>query len=208
MENRNAAIIVFVKYPEPGRVKTRLAKDIGEQAAADIYTQFVAETLAKIDKLQSADKYLFIDREDKRAETAMLWDLSQLPQVQRGEDLGERMGKAFDMMWEFGYKQALIVGSDSPDLPIEFLTEGLVELGNHDAVIGPSEDGGYYLLGFKRATFNQGIFADIPWSSSQVFAKTINKMKENGLNFYVLKEWYDVDTLTELKRYKKSRNYE
>jgi rSAM/selenodomain-associated transferase 1 len=197
-KNHDTGILLFVKYPEKGQVKRRLTADLSEEIVQDLYRCFVDDTLAAIKKI---DTDLFIcffpvDTEKKFHE----WlgsTFSYLPQ--KGNDLGERMKNCFSDAFTKGFRKVVLMGSDSPDLPRVFLQNAFAELQTHDMVLGPSSDGGYYLIGFKNTTFTPSVFEEIHWSTPIVFQETIAKIKEANQTVSILPMWSDIDTITDLK---------
>jgi rSAM/selenodomain-associated transferase 1 len=122
---------------------------------------------------------------------------SYLPQS--GQDLGERIKNAFSYTFRNNIRQAVVIGSDSPDLPADLVNRSFAALDTHDAVIGPASDGGYYLIGFSQTSFLPKAFEKISWSSGSVFEQTLNILEQHQRKTYLLPEWYDVDTLEDLK---------
>jgi hypothetical protein len=116
---------------------------------------------------------------------------------QVGEDLGARMVQAFTTMFERGYKHVLIVGTDVPSLPLTHYQQALSLLANHDVVLGPAQDGGYYLIGLTQAV--PELFVGIPWSTDQVLTLTKQKANKLGLKTALLPEWRDIDTIDDLQ---------
>jgi rSAM/selenodomain-associated transferase 1 len=126
---------------------------------------------------------------------------------QRGNNLGERLKNCFLQGFELGYNNLIVIGSDSPDLPEKIINESIEKLKDFNSVIGPSEDGGYYLIGFTKHGFSSKVFEGITWSTSSVFEETVEKLKSNLIEFYKLEKWHDVDTIEDLKElYKRNIN--
>jgi rSAM/selenodomain-associated transferase 1 len=193
----NRCLIMFVKYPEKGRAKSRLAADIGEEIALNLYKDFVEDTTASLKQGEYSFRICFYppDAHDRIIE----WlgpGYSIMPQ--RGEDLGERMRSAFADSFSEGFSEALIIGSDCPDLPKEIIDKAFAALSSHDAVLGPSLDGGYYLIGFKKDSFLPEVFSGIQWSTNKVFEQTI-AILNNRRKIYILPERRDVDTIEDLR---------
>jgi rSAM/selenodomain-associated transferase 1 len=111
-----------------------------------------------------------------------------------GDELGDRMKNAFQWAFSRGHSRVILIGSDLPDLPAEIINDAFASLNNHDAAIGPALDGGYYLIGFRNDAFSPRIFDDIPWSTSAVFARTIEILREEGRDVRQLRFWKDIDT--------------
>lgn len=192
-------LIIFAKEPVPGRVKTRLARDVGEQAAAELYSAMLDDVMAKAALLE--DVKLLVFWAMKEGEFPLFSAIPRLEMFeQHGADLGERMANAFMAAFEEGIEECCIIGSDLPDLPHEYLRQAfqMLENENTDTVLGPCSDGGYYLLGMRRLCSR--LFEDVPWSTSQVLKTTLERAREARLSIGMLPEWHDVDTIADLRR--------
>lgn len=181
-------LIIFYRNPELGKVKTRLAKTIGDEKALVIYLRLSAHTRTITQDL-SVDKVVyyshFVDTEDA-------WPISHFQKkVQRGNDLGEKMQNAFLEGFKDGYKSICIIGTDCFELTSEIIEKAFAQLENNDAVIGPANDGGYYLLGMKKITSE--LFQNKNWSTDSVATDTINDFKKLTLSFTQLQSLTDVD---------------
>ena len=191
-------ILFFVKYPALGRVKTRLAEQLGQNAAVDLYKDFVIDILTTLHKLKVNFKIVFAPTHtEDQFQQWLGQEYSYAPQI--GQDLGQRMKNAFLQAFSECFNKVVIIGSDSPDLPAEYLDLAFKALDTNDTVIGPSGDGGYYLIGFARNSFLPEAFDQISWSSSRVFEQTTNILKLHRRNLYLLPQWNDVDTIVDLK---------
>ncbi|WP_300461885.1 TIGR04282 family arsenosugar biosynthesis glycosyltransferase [Desulfobacula sp.] len=190
------AVIVFLKAPETGRVKTRLSQSLNTTFVLDLYKGFVVDTL---DVLESAqDTFLYVWPPGK-AEALQKWLGSQyLFCPQQGEDLGQRMGNAFADIFKRGYDAALLVGTDIPELTPALISRAETALQTTDAVIGPSSDGGYYLIGFQKSGFSTSVFKDIDWSTPAVLDQTRQAMNHLSLRYELLTEMDDIDTPEDL----------
>jgi uncharacterized protein len=190
-------LIIFVKLPVNGNVKTRLAKTIGTEAATALYRCFASDTFAAARRTGYPLLVFFYPPEAH--EDAAQWlgkDVTCLPQ--RGIDLGERMLGAFQEAFS-RCSRAVLVGSDCPDLPDIILEEAFGCLKSCDAVIGPAVDGGYYLIGFSSLNMPEELFKDIEWGSSGVFETTVAVMRKHRLNVHILPTWNDIDEYHDLK---------
>ncbi len=195
--NHGDCILVFLKYPEAGRVKTRLSVDIGDLHSVGIYRCFVLDLLSTIKRLER-DLVLCI-APDSSIDRFNEWLGSNYAYVfQQGDDLGQRMKNSFDDIFSKGYERAVLIGSDIPDLPLDIIHEAFGALSERDSVIGPAEDGGYYLIGFRRDAIVGEVFEGIRWSAHTVFNETVSILKRLGVSLHTLPEWYDVDTLGDL----------
>ncbi len=186
---------LFTKYWEPGLVKTRLAKAIGDQAAAQLHREFLKTTLQTFQSFQ-AERLLSYWPRERRSEFEALAGNSWTLAPQTTGNLGIRMQSYFTAALEAKYQQAVLIGSDSPTLPPCIVETAFEKLQQHDVVIGPARDGGYYLIGCSQAV--PGIFDDIDWGSGQVFEQTTTKLNSLGIRHAVLAEWYDIDQLEDL----------
>ncbi len=197
-------LLIFLKAPVPGRVKTRLAKDLGEAAAAAAYIDMarsIASQVRDLEKARSVSiRYVYV------ADPAFA-DLSWLGEAQRdfwpqGEgDLGARLKRAFDRAFAEGAGRVCVIGMDSPGLTADDYGAAFDRLLERDAVIGPTEDGGYYLIGMSKPA--PELFDGISWSSPQVCAQTRRDAQVGGLSIVELPEYFDIDTLAEYERWKK-----
>lgn len=187
------AIIVFVKNPELGKVKTRLAQTIGDQKALEVYLalcEYTRQLLLHID----CDRYVFYDQ-NIIADDA--WDSGAfMKKVQSSGDLGERIEKAFDEILD-QYEKVIIIGSDCPQIQKKHIDLAFESLNQTDIIIGPSLDGGYYLLGMKE---NQSyLFKDMPWSTALLFGECLRKIFSRNKSVTELEYLTDVDYEEDLK---------
>lgn len=194
------ALIIFVKNPIKGKVKSRLAKTIGEKKALEVY-QLLLEHTRNITANLSYDKFVFyhdfIPKED-------IWESKSYHKYkQQGDDLGKRMQQAFQMIFDMGYKAAVIIGSDCYELKTAGIEMAFELLGdNRDkqykkpVVIGPANDGGYYLLAIQQ--LYPEIFGEIPWSTSEVLEKTLQKLRQQDIPIMLLPILTDIDIETDL----------
>jgi rSAM/selenodomain-associated transferase 1 len=118
---------------------------------------------------------------------------------QMGENLGERMKNGFMEAFSMNFKRVVLIGSDIPDLPLEFIEEAFSALRNYDVVIGPAVDGGYYLIGSRNETFYPKMFEGIPWSTERVLEGTVKILEQAGLTVHLLKPLRDIDTIEDLR---------
>ena len=189
---------IFAKFWEPGKVKTRLADSIGEIPAADIYYKFLRCTIENVASL-TCRKVIGFTPESKAAEfqdIAPNWEL--VPQAQG--DLGRRMQSYFENCFAHGDSHAVLIGSDTPTLPVSLVESAFKKLDNHDIVLGPSNDGGYYLIGINKIFLTKlpTIFSDINWSTSQVLAQTTEKLRQLKARWTLLETFNDIDAIDDL----------
>ncbi len=181
------ALIIFIKNPVPGKVKTRLARTIGEEKALAVYQKLVAHTQAICEKVD-VDKFVYY--------SDFLDDINEWkdcePLLQSGIHLGERMENAFNQLFEDpAYEKAVIIGSDCYELTAEIIKEAFTRLNHYDVVIGPAFDGGYYLLGMKQ--LHTALFENKTWSTSTVLQQTISDLNQLQISYFLLPELSDID---------------
>jgi len=185
-------LIVFAKNIKLGKVKTRLAKTVGDNAAFDVYKHLVELTEKQTEKLKCCDVHIHFS--DVIIETK--W-VHQEKFVQRGNDLGERMRNAFQDSFDKGYERIIGVGTDLPDLNAEIMQAGLDALIDNDTVFGPAEDGGYYLIGMNNMI--PCIFEEKPWSQDGLLDITIAQLLQKGYTVKPLTELNDIDNIEDLR---------
>ncbi len=195
--NDQTALLIFAKYPHPGTVKTRLANRIGDETATKLYSAFTEITLQRIRKISKKDCIIYFSpSQDESLFRSWLGEQFQfLPQCDGV--LGERFIHAFSRLLP-EYKNVIALGSDSPDLPLDYIQRSIDSFKENEAVIGPSSDGGYYLIGLKNS--RPELFKEIPWSTPEVYERTLAKAMVLGLSMKMLPPWYDIDTLVDLHR--------
>jgi uncharacterized protein len=197
------ALVVFAKAPIPGQVKTRLCPPLTPDEAATVHGSFVIDTLERTRTAVSkfrlpVDRYLACAPSSALAFFQIMEERQAVTLLdQEGTDLGARMHGVFDRLFARGYRRVIIVGTDVPSLPLNRYPEALELLSRHDLVLGPAVDGGYYLIGLKKAAAE--LFHDIPWSTGHVLTLTKEKASRLGLAIGQLPEWRDVDTIDDLK---------
>lgn len=191
------ALIVFAKPPVPGRVKTRLTELITEEEAAALYEAFLRDALDQYACLDAAVR-LYLSSLDAAKAPAFVPDGIPVFE-QRGEGLGARMRRAFRETFSASYERVVIIGTDHPTLPTIYIERAFAALAEPKVVsIGPSEDGGYYLLGMNA--FYPGLFEGMTYSHSEVFEETLQRIRASGVQSAILPQWYDVDTPEALRR--------
>lgn len=191
-------IALFVKPPVPGRVKTRLAKDIGDETACNIYRSLADHTIQQ-SQASGIPLVLFFDgaTHDELPETWQVAANRCLPQ--HGIDLGQRMAAAFSKLFTEETQQVVLIGSDIPGIKRSYLQQAFQLLADHDLVIGPALDGGYCLIGFNRQSFTPTLFSTIPWSTERVLELTLAGAAQSGLSVGLLPALRDVDTQADLQ---------
>ncbi|WP_303700449.1 TIGR04282 family arsenosugar biosynthesis glycosyltransferase [Flexistipes sinusarabici] len=195
------AKIVFAKYPQAGNVKTRLAADTSDIFASEIYRFLLNRLIFELKNLE--DVFWFIDGKKNADKFAQISEYCKV-KVQTGENLGEKMYNAFENIFsENNFDSALLIGSDIPGISEDNIKISEESLKNCHYCLGPSNDGGYYLIGAQGRYLRKDIFDGIKWSSSDVYSDTLRKMKEFG-KVQLLETLNDIDTLKDLKNEMKS----
>src|SRR5262249_13340996 len=194
------AVAVAAKAPQPGRGKTRLIPDLTPEEAAELYTCFLKDTFELAESLPGVDVFIAYYPFTAEADFRDVFGCQSPLRAQRGKDLGERIYNIMGDLVREGYEAALVMGSDSPNLPIEYLESAIAELARDGdrIVLGPASDGGYYLIGAK--TPRRSLFQEIEWSGPHVFEQTLARARELQIEVSLLPEWYDVDTPDDLER--------
>lgn len=193
----DSCVLFFIKYPAKGKVKTRLAEKLGALAATELYKNFILDTLLTLEKLNVPFKICYPPDSAKERLTKWLGQKYSY-MAQTGTDLGQRMKNALAATFNENFQRAVIIGSDLPDLPADFLTKAFNALESQNAVIGPSSDGGCYLIGFSKSSFLPEAFDNIQWNTNDVFRQTIALLNQHSLSVYILRHWSDIDTLKDL----------
>ncbi len=204
------ALIIFVRYPVIGKVKTRLASSVSKEFALGFYKECSRHLFTEIVRNQKDfyTSFLFCSEKDE-LNKMMDWAGSGFEYYyQEGSDLGKRMSNAFKKVFTLGAKKAVIIGTDVPDISKKLIADSFMLLDEKDFVIGPSTDGGYYLLGMKNLNCN--LFSDIIWSTETVLDQTISRIDENNCSFVKLEQLYDIDDERSLKLWMKehSKDYD
>ena len=188
------ALIIFVRNPIFGKVKTRLAKDIGDEKALQVYQLLLNHTL-DITRPLKCSKFVYYadDIHDQD-----IWDnQGYIKRLQIGNDLGERMYYAMKDLFDAGFTKVLIIGSDCFELKTEILEEAIIMLDQNPSVLGPAIDGGYYLLGLTSLI--PDLFFNKEWSSEKVAQQTMDDFVRLGISYDLLEELNDVDDTTDLE---------
>ena len=195
---------VFAKYWEPGKVKTRLGRDIGAEQASRVYLGFLTTLILRFSDTGDR-RTLVTSPPSRRLEFEQLVDkVSGRPQHQwdfanqMGDDLGARLLNHTEAAFREGASRLILLGTDSPDLPKDYLNQAWQALETHDVVVGPADDGGYYLIGTHQS--QPGLFKNIPWSSTETLTATLEAADRHGLSVAQLPPWYDVDDGLSLRR--------
>jgi rSAM/selenodomain-associated transferase 1 len=193
-------IFIMTKFPEVGKVKARLAKSIGNKFATGLYRSFIQDTLTTVHTLDIPFHIAVFPPESQERFAKWLGHSYQFFH-QQGSDLGERLQNSFSAMFEKGYQRVIALASDSPDIPKEILETAVSGLQTHKVVIGPTTDGGYYLIGFLRDLFIPRAFEKITWSTETVFQETLSKIESITKEVLVLPLWNDIDHKSDLQEF-------
>ena len=189
---------IFAKHWQPGAVKTRLAASIGDEAAAALHRCFVQTLLSRFQSIADRQVLCFTpadSAESFRQLNLGCWTL----QPQASGDLGTRMQHYFsNALSANNPPRTVLIGSDSPDLPLEYLDESFDKLREFPVVLGPTTDGGYYLIGLSHSV--PPIFDNISWSTPEVWPQTVARLTAAGIPYHIPPQWYDVDDLSGLRR--------
>ncbi len=195
--SKNCKIIFFVKAPLPGNVKTRLAIDIGSDNAVLLYKAFVNDILETL-KASGLDFIIFFTPTDSLDCIKSFIGNNYIFYAQDGNNLGEKMANAFKKVFDAEAEMAILIGSDTIDITSSDLKTAFETLCNFDMVLGPAEDGGYYLIGFKKSVFKKSYFNNVRWSTQFALEDTLKNVKDS-CSFMLLDKKRDVDTFTDLK---------
>ena len=194
MNHSDALLLLFVKHPVAGKAKTRLAKSIGNEKALVVYRKLLTYT-CEIAKQLHVNKVVFYGNQIPESD---LWSEAGFARYeQHGETLGDRMENAFLWGFEQGYKQIIIIGSDCADIDSTLLEDAFSQLDNHDFVMGPANDGGYYLMGMN-ALFSP-VFQNKNWSTESVLQDTLRDLEAGNKSYFLLPVKTDIDTVEDLK---------
>jgi|ERR1039457_4267983 rSAM/selenodomain-associated transferase 1 len=191
---------IFVRHPVPGRVKTRLARDLGDEAACDLYRAMVSDGIVNV-RACGLPLFIFHDGQDETG-LPLEW-VAAAGKIfrQEGESLGERMSAAFEQSFSAGATGVILTGSDIPGIDAGLLQSALESIEHKYAVFSPAFDGGYCLVASKRGRFNKKIFQGIPWSTSRVLDLTVAACTAHGLSYHLLEPRQDIDTMDDLAAY-------
>ena len=194
------ALLIFARRPHPGRVKTRLSPYLSPEEAAEFYDCMVRDVMARTAALEVDVRFLFYEDDGKAEGYFRGVDEKLVLLPQDGAGLGERLANAFAEIFRRGFRTAAVIGADSPDLPLSYISEAYerLESGSADIVFGPAEDGGYYLAGLREP--HPELFRDVPWSTDQVLSVSLQRTAKVGLRPALLPGWYDVDEPADLGR--------
>ncbi len=184
-------LVIFVKNIKLGKVKTRLAKTVGDDNAFTIYKALVEVTENATENIDVDKRIYFSD-----AIVDEKW-LNNVKSVQKGNDLGERMSNAFQDGFKDGYENIVLIGSDLPNISADIIHDGFKALNDNEVAFGPAEDGGYYLIGMSK--FQNCIFEDKAWSTSNLLEETLSELKQKKIEVSLIETLNDIDTFEDLE---------
>lgn len=192
MEGKNL-LIIFTRNPKLGKVKTRLAKSVGNETALEVY-QFLLNRTKEVTQDLNYDKIVYYSEEIEQGD---IWNETIYQKnVQNGSDLGTKMKNAFQHGFDNGYGTIVLIGSDLPNISKEIIASGFKHLQNNDVVFGPAIDGGYYLIGLSK--MNTSIFENKPWSQDSLLDVTLQELSEQKSSVSLLTPFNDIDTFDDL----------
>jgi hypothetical protein len=192
-------VVIMAKAPQAGEVKTRLCPPLTSEEAARLYRCFLLDKIAQVRALRAASPVIaYTPLEGRSLFEALAPGFVLVPQ--EGPDLGARLANCFAQLFADGYTGVLAIDSDTPTLPVAFLQQAvdLITTPQTEVVLGPSEDGGYYLIGLRH--LYRELFEDMAWSTASVLPETLRRAAARGLKVTCLPPWFDVDTPAEIER--------
>ena len=192
---------MFLRFPEPGTVKTRLAAALGADRAARFYWECALLVMAKALRLRDCDVYVFVMPAERQAEVEALV-MARFGKfegrfiAQRGTGLGERVHHALERLCTIGYARQLVLGTDSPTLPPEYIQRAVDDLASHDSVVGPTWNGGTWCVGTRAPDVR--FLRDVDWRSGTALARLVENASGLGWSCPLLPRWQDVDAPDDL----------
>ncbi|QQS67749.1 MAG: TIGR04282 family arsenosugar biosynthesis glycosyltransferase [Chlorobiota bacterium] len=196
--NLKSKLIIFCKYPKPGYVKTRLVPPLSFDEACELYKCFLLDSLELYDQIENVEKEIYLDNFNDLEVFKNISCNKYEIRFQKGNSLGDKISNAISDTLNNGFQKVIVIGSDSPTLPISYLTDCFNNLDNYDVVFGETDDGGYYCVGssvFHSEIFNESLM----FSTDTLLNNTIDKCNELNISFYIGKRWYDIDDYQDLK---------
>ena len=194
----DTCILIFVRAPEKGKVKTRLARYLNEDVVLELYKRFAEDVIDAAGR--SGHRIMICGHPPEALNTIELWlGKSHTISPQSGTDIGEKMANAIQDAFTHGCRRAILIGTDIPEIDEKIIDAAFEGLNSNSAVIGPARDGGYYLIGFRKSGWKPYVFKNIPWSTDQVFDITMSRFREQNTALYVLPELLDIDTMGDLE---------
>ena len=196
--SQNNALVLFAKAPIAGEVKTRLQPEITPENSARLQEAMIKDSISLMSEINNVEKIIyFLPIEKKYVFEKFTDGLPFHLNCQNGVDLGEKMANSFHDLFNKGFFRVVVIGTDSPTLPKEYISKAFIDLNKADLVIGPSIDGGYYLIGFKEKVLP--VFSPVEWGSNKVLLQTEELIKIHNLKLSLLPVHYDIDTIEDLR---------
>ena len=195
---QDPVLVIMAKLPAAERTKTRLCPPLSPAGAAALYEAMLRDTIELVARLEGVQLAIAVTPPEAVGDFRRTSPPHAILLPVAGADIGDCLSEVLERLLAIGYSQAIAVNSDGPTLPIDHLREAVIRLAEADVdvVLGPSEDGGYYLIGLKQ--HQPMLFQRIEWSTERVLAQTLARAEEAGLNVVLLPPWYDVDTPADL----------
>jgi uncharacterized protein len=193
-------VVIMAKKPQPGRSKTRLCPPYTLKQAASIAEALLKDTIDLVNAIPGIQPAVAITPPEELSYFQNICPGHFWLLPVNGENIGECLNSTIDTVLDKGHPKSIAINADGPDLPISYLAKSLSDLDTHDMVIGPTNDGGYYLIGLKHTA--PQIFEGITWSTNLVLNQTLERAKNSGLSYTILPPWHDVDTGQEVERLK------
>ena len=194
----SSALIIMAKEPQVGSTKTRLCPPMKLGEAAKFYEALLWDTIEMVAGVQGIDLAIAITPPESAAYFKRIASPDSILIPVACADIGECLAQVLSQLITMGYRQVMALNSDGPTLPPRYIQTAIKELDQHDLVMGPAEDGGYYLVGFRQ--LYASIFTGIDWSTDQVLAQTLRKAEQLNLSVHLLPPWYDIDTADDIHR--------
>jgi rSAM/selenodomain-associated transferase 1 len=194
-------LILFIKAPVPGQVKTRLIPVVGAQGAAKLYQDWVIQFCSRLTHFEAATPEIAYQAHPLFSTPDWVLPKNPFPFfAQQGNTLGKKLLHAFDYGFNNNANKMVIVGSDSPDLPLQYIREAYEKLETEDLVLGPTLDGGYYLIGLRRPPSIE-LFKNVKWSTPSVLEETQKNAEALGYKIHLLPPYFDIDTPEDLEQF-------
>ncbi|MBA3557259.1 MAG: TIGR04282 family arsenosugar biosynthesis glycosyltransferase [Gemmatimonadaceae bacterium] len=198
------AVVIFARAPDVGKVKTRLASELGEREALDIYVRLAETTVGVVASLSGCDRVIAYTPTDSDVRMRDWLGAGFTYEAQCDGDLGARMAHAFDRRFEKNAERVMLIGTDAPGIDSRILEEGFVALGHNDVVFGPALDGGYYAIGLRSP--QRILFENISWSAKDTLFRSMVAAQRSGLSVHLLPQLTDIDTAQDWWRWLSTRD--
>ena len=199
-KSRKPCLLLLIKYPQKGCVKTRLAQKLDPHFVSELYKHIVEDIMLSIVNTR-LPLCIYYTPEYLLPHFQAWLGTKHLFLPQKGTDLGTRLQHGIQSLFQFGFPSVIALASDVPDLSSNILCTAAKALDHSDVVIGPCHDGGYYLIGFTKNSYHPQYFTNIPWSTTEVFAKTLNIAQQTGVKINILPRKQDIDTIHDLRTF-------